>query len=129
MHESIWVALALGYCVSAVAERLLPPGQELGNKLFEHAVAMLGAYLATVGGHLLSIYKSGEEASFMGAVVGAAVLLGLYRLGWEVYVRVTARPPKATSAKATSDPSPDRGVDPGSDRTIVKPVRKGQSSE
>jgi len=80
MHESIWVTLALGFGVSAIAERLLPSGPEMPNKIIEDFVAMGGAYAATVGGRLLRIYGDNFDASLAGAVIGAGVAVAIYRL-------------------------------------------------
>ena len=43
-------------------------------------IGIVGAILATFLGQAIGIYHNGEAAGFIGAVIGAMILLFLYRL-------------------------------------------------
>jgi uncharacterized membrane protein YeaQ/YmgE (transglycosylase-associated protein family) len=74
MGVLIWV-LIIG-CVAGTIARLLMPGP---NKLKGFALTIVlgvaGAILATVLGHALGLYSPGESAGFLGATVGALIIL------------------------------------------------------
>ena len=89
MKHCIWVGLTLGFAVSAAGERILPFRPELPKGIVQHILAMAGAFAATIGGEMLGLYRCGTEASFIGAVVGAAGAVVTYRLGWLIYLEVT----------------------------------------
>jgi len=74
MGVLIWV-LIIG-CVAGTIARLLMPGP---NKLKGFVVTIVlgvaGAFLATTLGHALGLYRPGESAGFLGATVGALIIL------------------------------------------------------
>ena len=75
-----WIGIIIsGLIVGAIAKFLMPgrdPGGCIITILIGIAGALVGAYLGQVTG----IYRPGEPAGFIGSVVGAMVLLLLYRV-------------------------------------------------
>lgn len=73
----LW-ALIVGLIVGAVA-KLLMPGRDPGGFLVTLALGITGALLATFVGRMLGWYAPGEGAGFVASVLGALLLLWLYR--------------------------------------------------
>jgi uncharacterized membrane protein YeaQ/YmgE (transglycosylase-associated protein family) len=76
---SIIMTLIVGLVVGAVA-KLLMPGRDPGGIFITIALGVVGAFVATYLGQALGLYRPGEPAGFIGAVIGALILLGIYRL-------------------------------------------------
>ena len=55
------------------------PGRDPGGFFITAGIGILGSIIATYGGKALGLYSSEETAGFIGAFVGA-VLLVLYRV-------------------------------------------------
>jgi uncharacterized membrane protein YeaQ/YmgE (transglycosylase-associated protein family) len=71
---SIIGTLLIGLLVGMVA-RFLKPGAQSMGLLMTLLLGVGGSVLATYGGQALGIYRAGQAAGFLGAVVGAIVLL------------------------------------------------------
>jgi uncharacterized membrane protein YeaQ/YmgE (transglycosylase-associated protein family) len=56
------------------------PGKDPGGCIITILLGIGGAVLAGYLGHALGWYKTGEGAGFIAAIVGAFILLGIYRL-------------------------------------------------
>ena len=76
--EIIYI-LVVGLIVGAVA-KFLVPGRDPGGIIGTILIGIVGAFIAAYGGHALNIYRAGEPISFIGAVVGAVVLLLILRM-------------------------------------------------
>lgn len=75
-----WIgAIVIGLLAGIVA-KLLMPGRDPGGFIITTLLGMAGALIATWLGQAIGWYHPGEAAGFIGAVVGAIVLLALYRL-------------------------------------------------
>jgi uncharacterized membrane protein YeaQ/YmgE (transglycosylase-associated protein family) len=74
----IWT-LIIGLVAGAVA-KLLMPGRDPGGIIITMALGVAGAFLATWLGQAIGWYRAGEGAGFIGAVVGAVILLVIYRV-------------------------------------------------
>ena len=74
--QIIWTIL-IGFVVGLVA-KMLTPGREPGGFLVTTALGILGSILATYLGQFIGWYRAGEGAGFIGALVGAVILLGIY---------------------------------------------------
>ncbi len=72
-------AIIIGGLAGALA-KLIMPGRDPGGILITIALGILGAMLATWLGHAVGWYQYGQSAGFVGAVVGAIIILFLYRL-------------------------------------------------
>lgn len=71
--------LIIGLVAGAVA-KLLMPGKDPGGWFVTMLLGIAGAIVAKYLGQMVGLYQEGETAGFIGAVVGAALLLGVYRL-------------------------------------------------
>ncbi|WPC05245.1 GlsB/YeaQ/YmgE family stress response membrane protein [Pseudomonas sp. MBLB4123] len=67
----------IGLIVGLVA-RFLKPGDDSMGWIMTILLGIGGSIAATYGGQALGIYRVGQGAGFIGAVVGAVVLLILY---------------------------------------------------
>ncbi|MEA3028785.1 MAG: hypothetical protein QOJ53_227 [Sphingomonadales bacterium] len=75
-----WVAwIIIGLLAGAVA-KLITPGRDPSGCLITIALGIGGALLAGFLGQQLGWYRPGEGAGFIAAVVGAVLLLLVYRM-------------------------------------------------
>ena len=74
----IWT-IVIGFIVGLLAKFVMP-GRDPGGFLITAALGIAGSLLATYGGKALGIYGGDETAGFIGAFLGAIVLLIIYRL-------------------------------------------------
>jgi uncharacterized membrane protein YeaQ/YmgE (transglycosylase-associated protein family) len=75
-----WIgAIVIGLLAGIVA-KLIMPGKDPGGFIVTTLLGIVGAVVATWIGQAIGWYAPGEAAGFIGAVVGAIVLLGLYRM-------------------------------------------------
>ena len=74
----IW-AILIGLLVGIVAKFLMP-GRDGGGFIVTALLGIVGALVATFLGQALGIYAAGQAAGFIGAVVGAIVVLFVYNL-------------------------------------------------
>ncbi len=73
----IWVII-IGAVVGLIA-KFLVPGRDPGGFIVTPLIGIAGAVVATYLGQFLHIYEPGQNAGFIGAVVGAVVILLVYR--------------------------------------------------
>lgn len=66
--------ILIGLIIGLVA-RLLHPGRDGLGLIMTALLGIGGSMLATFGGQFLGIYRVGQPAGFIGAVVGAVVIL------------------------------------------------------
>ena len=76
--EIIWTII-IGLLAGIVAKFLMP-GRDPGGFIITILLGIAGAFVATYLGQALGWYSAGEGAGFIGAVVGAIILLIVYRL-------------------------------------------------
>jgi len=69
----------IGLAAGAIA-KLIMPGKDPGGWIVTTLLGVAGAIVAKYLGQLVGLYAEGETAGFIGAVVGAIILLGAYRL-------------------------------------------------
>ena len=74
----VWTFL-IGLVAGAVA-KLLMPGKDPGGWIITALLGIAGAFVATFLGKALGWYVPGQQAGFLGAVIGAIALLAVYRL-------------------------------------------------
>ena len=72
--NSFLYIILIGFLVGLVARAILPGRQKLGC-LLTVLLGIGGAVVATWLGHALNLYPPGHVAHFLGAVVGAMLLL------------------------------------------------------
>jgi uncharacterized membrane protein YeaQ/YmgE (transglycosylase-associated protein family) len=74
----IWM-LVVGLVVGAIA-KLLMPGKDPGGIFVTMLLGVAGALVAGFLGRGVGWYREGEPAGLFASIVGAVILLGLYRL-------------------------------------------------
>jgi uncharacterized membrane protein YeaQ/YmgE (transglycosylase-associated protein family) len=74
----LWTAF-IGLIVGALAKFLMP-GKDPGGLLITMAIGIAGSFVATFLGELVGWYKAGAGAGFIMSVLGAMLLLWLYRM-------------------------------------------------
>lgn len=74
----IWTLL-IGLVVGAIA-KLLMPGRDPGGFIITILLGIAGAFLAGFMGRALHWYAAGEPAGIIASVIGAILLLVIYRL-------------------------------------------------
>jgi uncharacterized membrane protein YeaQ/YmgE (transglycosylase-associated protein family) len=74
----LWIIL-IGFVVGLIA-KFLTPGRDVGGFIITTLVGIGGAVLASWAGQTMGWYAPGEPAGFIGAVIGAIVLLLLLRV-------------------------------------------------
>ena len=71
--------IVVGGIAGAIA-KLLMPGRDPGGCIITILLGIAGAHVAGWLGQAVGWYKMGEGAGFIAAIVGAFLLLGIYRL-------------------------------------------------
>ena len=74
----LWTII-FGLIVGVVA-KLLMPGRDPGGFIVTIVLGILGSFLGGWLGRALGFYQQGQGAGFLMSVVGAIILLLLYRL-------------------------------------------------
>ncbi len=77
MH--ILLTIVVGLVVGALA-KLIMPGRDPGGAIVTMLIGIAGSFIAGFLGHALGWYNVGEGPGIIGSIVGAIVLLGVYRL-------------------------------------------------
>jgi len=78
MFSLLWTAL-IGMIVGAVA-KLLMPGKDPGGWIITMLLGLAGSFLAGYLGRMVGWYREGQSAGFIMSVLGAILLLFLYRM-------------------------------------------------
>ena len=74
----VWT-IVIGFLVGLLA-KIVMPGRDPGGFFITAAIGIAGSLIATYGGQALGIYTAGQSAGFIGAFVGAIILLIVYRV-------------------------------------------------
>ena len=75
---SILMTLIVGLVVGALA-KLVMPGKDPGGVIITMLLGVAGAFIAGFLGHSLGWYEVGEGPGIIASILGAVVLLGIYR--------------------------------------------------
>jgi uncharacterized membrane protein YeaQ/YmgE (transglycosylase-associated protein family) len=70
--------IVFGLVVGALA-KLVMPGKDPGGIIVTILLGIVGAVVGGFLGRLLGLYEAGEPAGFIGALIGAILLLWIYR--------------------------------------------------
>jgi len=76
---SILIAIIIGLFVGIVA-KLLMPGRDPGGIFVTALLGIAGSMVANLIGRAMGMYNEGEAAGFIASVIGAIVILGIYRM-------------------------------------------------
>ena len=71
--------IVIGFLAGGIA-KLLMPGKDPGGCLITILLGIAGALLAGFIGKSIGWYEEGEAAGFLAAIVGAFIILFLYRM-------------------------------------------------
>jgi uncharacterized membrane protein YeaQ/YmgE (transglycosylase-associated protein family) len=77
MDILLWIVFGL---VVGVVAKLLMPGPDPGGIFLTIVLGVIGALLGGWLGRVMGLYREGEAAGFIMAVVGAVIVLAVYRL-------------------------------------------------
>ena len=78
MTAILWT-LIIGLVVGGIA-KLLMPGKDPGGCIITMLLGIAGAFVAGYLGRILHWYEPGQPAGFIASIIGAMLLLLLYRL-------------------------------------------------
>jgi uncharacterized membrane protein YeaQ/YmgE (transglycosylase-associated protein family) len=74
----LW-SIIIGLIVGAIA-KLLMPGRDPGGIFITIILGIAGSMLGTLIGRMLGFYGSGQGAGIIMSIVGAIILLWIYRM-------------------------------------------------
>jgi len=75
-----WIAvIVVGLIIGALA-KLLMPGKDPGGFIVTILLGIAGSVIATWLGRVLGWYSEGQAAGFIMSVIGAILLLAIYRM-------------------------------------------------
>ena len=73
----VWIII--GGLAGAIAKALMP-GRDPGGCFITIILGIAGAVVAGYLGQLLHLYRPGDAVGFIGAIIGAFIILFIYRL-------------------------------------------------
>lgn len=75
----LWTII-IGFLAGIVAKLIMPGRNEPSGFVLTTILGVVGAFLATYIGQSLGWYRADEGAGFIGAIVGAVLILAIW--GW-----------------------------------------------
>jgi uncharacterized membrane protein YeaQ/YmgE (transglycosylase-associated protein family) len=75
----ILATLIVGLIVGALA-KLVMPGKDPGGFIITILLGVAGAFIAGWLGHAVGWYEAGDAPGIIMSVIGAVILLGIYRV-------------------------------------------------
>lgn len=75
----ILMTILVGFIVGLIAKFLMP-GRDPGGFIVTVLLGIVGAFLAGYIGQAMGLYRTGEPAGFLASVLGAMLVLFIYRL-------------------------------------------------
>jgi len=70
--------LIVGLVVGALA-KLIMPGRDPGGIIITMLLGIAGAFVGTMVGRAMGLYREGEGAGWILSIIGAVILLAIYR--------------------------------------------------
>ena len=77
--HGIIMTFIIGLIVGIIAKFLMP-GKDPGGFIITAILGIVGSFLATYAGQALGWYQAGQTAGWIGSIVGAIIVLLIYRL-------------------------------------------------
>ena len=74
----LW-ALIIGLIVGALAKFIMP-GRDPGGIIVTILIGIAGSFVGTLIGRTLGLYRQGQGAGFIMSLLGAILLLWIYRM-------------------------------------------------
>jgi uncharacterized membrane protein YeaQ/YmgE (transglycosylase-associated protein family) len=78
MLAFLW-AIIVGFVAGTIA-KLIMPGRDFGGFVITVLLGIGGSVVATWLGRTLGWYQGDQSARFLGSIVGAVIILAIYRL-------------------------------------------------
>jgi uncharacterized membrane protein YeaQ/YmgE (transglycosylase-associated protein family) len=78
-YHGYFMTFIIGLVVGIIAKFLMP-GKDPGGFIITAIIGVIGSFLATWIGQALGWYQAGQSAGWIGSVIGAIILLLIYRL-------------------------------------------------
>jgi uncharacterized membrane protein YeaQ/YmgE (transglycosylase-associated protein family) len=75
--EYLWTII-IGFVAGVIAKWIHPGAKEPSGFILTTILGIVGAFVATFLGQAVGWYRAGESAGFIGAIVGAVVLLAIW---------------------------------------------------
>jgi uncharacterized membrane protein YeaQ/YmgE (transglycosylase-associated protein family) len=75
----IWTII-IGFVAGIIAKMIMPGKNEPSGFILTTILGIVGAFVATYLGQAIGWYRADEGAGFIGAIVGAIVVLFIYGL-------------------------------------------------
>jgi uncharacterized membrane protein YeaQ/YmgE (transglycosylase-associated protein family) len=75
--EFIWTII-IGFIAGVIAKFIMPGPNEPQGFILTTILGIVGAFVATYLGQAIGWYRAGEGAGFLGAIVGAVVVLAIW---------------------------------------------------
>lgn len=72
---SILGTIIIGFIAGVIAKFLTPGKNEPSGFILTTILGIVGAFVATLLGQFFGFYRPGEGAGFIGAIVGAIIIL------------------------------------------------------
>lgn len=72
-------AIIIGFIVGIIAKLITPGDPKPRGFILTTVLGIVGALLATWLGQAIGLYRPGETAGFIGAVIGAIIVLLIWR--------------------------------------------------
>jgi uncharacterized membrane protein YeaQ/YmgE (transglycosylase-associated protein family) len=76
MHILVWILFGL---VVGVVAKFLMPGRDPGGFVITAGLGIVGAFVGGLVGRMLGWYQDGSPVGFVMAVLGAIIVLAIYR--------------------------------------------------
>ncbi len=73
----IWTII-IGFLAGLIAKWIMPGDREPSGFILTTILGIVGAFVATYLGQAIGWYRAGEGAGFIGAVVGAIIVLVVF---------------------------------------------------
>ena len=77
---SFFWTIIIGFLAGIVAKFLMPGPNEPSGFILTTILGIVGAFVASYLGQLLGFYGPGEGAGFVGAVIGAVIVLAIWAM-------------------------------------------------
>lgn len=73
----IWTII-IGFVAGIIAKFIMPGNNEPSGFILTTILGIVGAFVATFLGQAVGWYQAGEGAGFIGAIVGAIIVLAIW---------------------------------------------------
>jgi uncharacterized membrane protein YeaQ/YmgE (transglycosylase-associated protein family) len=77
MGVSLWIII-IGFVAGVIARLIMPGPNKAIGFIITTILGIAGAFLATFIGQAIGLYRPGEGAGFIGATVGALIILFIW---------------------------------------------------